>query len=156
MNVPVSSDIETLNMTLGNSTGIVHFISIDLWDKDNRVLLNNKPFLCNGTLSGEDYYEFSDDLPNLYFNELPDEAILHIEYQIGFGKDDLLGMTGKRLRDTEDRMQRRIRELEQELQKTKALNGILEADYNTVVQSAAWKSTKPIRKLADIMKGKSK
>ena len=65
-------------------------------------------------------------------------------------------MTGKRLRDTEDRMQRRIRELEQELQKTKELNGILEADYNTVVQSAAWKSTKPIRKLADIMKGKSK
>ena len=156
LNVPVSSDIETLNMTLGNSTGMVHFISIDLWDKDNRVLLNNKPFLCNGTLSGEDYYEFSDDLPNLYFNELPDAAILHIEYQIGFGKDDLLGMTGKRLRDTEDRMQRRIRELEQELQKTKELNGILEADYNTVVQSAAWKSTKPIRKLADIMKGKSK
>lgn len=162
LEIPVSADIETLNMTLGKDTGMVRFYNVSLLDADNRVITANKAFLCNGGMIRPDVYQFTDDLPNLYFNELPDDAILHIEYQVGFGKKDLLDMAEEQLHESEQKMLEEIDALRDEIRKMREENEGLKAqseqylkDYNTVINSAAWKSTKPLRKVADMMKGKS-
>ena len=162
LEIPVSSDIETLNMTMGKDTGMVRFYNVSLRDANDRIIVANKAFLCNGNMIRPDVYQFADDLPNLYFNELPDDAILHIEYQVGFGKKDLLDMAEEQLHESEQKMQEEIDALRDVIRKIQEENEGLKAqseqylkDYNTVINSAAWKSTKPLRKVADMMKGKS-
>lgn len=162
LEIPVSADIETLNMTLGKDTGMVRFYNVSLRDANDRVIVADKAFLCNGNMIRPDVYQFADDLPNLYFNELPDDGILHIEYKMEFGNKDLLDMAEKQLHESEQKMQEEIAALRDVIRKIQEENEGLKAqseqylkDYNTVINSAAWKSTKPLRKVADMMKGKS-
>lgn len=163
LDIGVSAEIETLNISLGNETGMVQMLDVSLRDIAGNILMENKPFLSNGLMVKANLYQFIDDIPNLYFNELPDKAVLHIEYNIGFGKKSLLTLTEKQLDAMEESTQERIQELEMKLERVREQNALLKAeaersinDYNTVVQSFAWRSTKPIRKMADIVKGKVK
>lgn len=168
LELPVSADIETLNMTLGDDIGMVRFYNVSLLHKNGEILVANKPFLCSGSMIYPDVYQFSDDLLNLYFNELPDEAVLHIEYQMEFGNKELLDMEEKvfcenkqKMQEEIDTLQEKINALRDEVRRQYEENEGLKAqaerylnDYNTVINSVAWKSTGPLRKVADKMKGK--
>lgn len=161
VDIPVSSDVQTLNVVVGNDTCEVHFFNVSLCTSDGEILMADKPFLTSGNLVRPNCYQFGDGPANMFLNELPDDAILHIEYEVGFGRTDLMEMKEAQLTETETRLQAEIDALREENARLAIENEGLRtqatqylSDYNTVVNSAAWKSTKPLRAMADMVKGK--